>query len=102
MLLSRLPFSFPGSAAGKIVSALSISNGSGTAPYRNGAAASNPPGDGFGKFSFWFFNAGFLGGFPDRYKITVETDENGENGKTKTQGRKNAPSCLLLEYYAAS
>ena len=74
MLLSRLPFSFPGSAAGKIVSALSISNGSGTAPYRNGAAASNPPGDGFGKFHFDFsmlvFSADFPADTKSRWKRT--------------------------------
>ena len=99
-------FSFPGSAAGKIVSTLSISSGSGTTPTATGQQPAPHQGDGFGKISFWFFNAGFLDGFPDRHKITAETAENGGRGgcytpcrKGKEKGRVSPPWLLNFQIF---
>lgn len=82
-------FSFPGSAACKIVSTLSILNVEREYPYSSeGRPAEANRGDGSGIFHFRFVLLDFLGDFPDRHEITAETAENGGCGKIKAQGHK--------------
>ena len=54
-------------------------NGSGTAKSPNHHKGNR--GDGYGKIHFWFVVLVFLGGFPDRNEITVETTEHGGSGR---------------------
>ena len=57
-------------------------------PLPQRGSSQHPAGDGYGKILFCFFNAGFLGGFPDRHKITAETAENGGRGGGYTVERR--------------
>ena len=75
-------FSFPGSAAEKIVSTLSISNGSGTTPYRNRAATSNPPGGWFRENLILIFQCWFS------RRISLPPQNHGGNGRKRRTRRK--------------